>query len=431
MLNGKAMTQLFMPSRMGEFVRILQVIQRYPPSVGGSQLHVQRISEELVKRGHEVTVVTTSSSSITDVRGLSTAGLTYRNRLMDVPRVSEENGVTVYRFNPWLQVLSYLFTPGLFNLLRKRVKDYDVVHAHCYMYAEPDAAMVAAGMSDTPCILTAHDVVTTYGGAYSLIKKVYDWTLGGITLSRTTTLVALNEENKKQYLGLGCDPKKIRIVPNGIDYETYRQVERDDALLALLGNPSRVVLCISRILKYKGIQHIIDAAPAILERYPDTLFVFLGEDQGFGAELKSQALESDVLNHCLFTGSVSAEKVPKYYGLADVFVLPSVGEGFGLVALEAMSAGLPCVLADHGGLKHVLRHIGGLGIDMEGNAAQQIADHVCSVFEQSPSLEKEQRIIREGYSWAAVAQKLEEVYQEALNKLEEHPNEPVLDGAHG
>ena len=398
-------------------MKILQVIQRYPPSVGGSQRHVQRISEELVKRGHEVTVVTTSSANITDVRGISTAGLTYKNRLMDVPGESDENGVHVLRFGPSFQMLSYLVTPRLFRYLRWNAKDFDIVHAHCYMYAEPDAVMLALRGSETPFILTAHDVFTTQGGLIKAMKGVYDRTLGRMTLRHAKRLIALNEENKRQHLLLGCDQSTIVTVPNGIDFKTYYHLKRDKELHDMLGKPKHVILCISRILEYKGLQHILDAAPAILKQYPDTLFVFVGEDLGYGAELKKRALDADVINHCLFTGSISDEKLIKYYGIADVFVLPSIGEGFGLVALEAMSADVPCVLADHGGLKHVLENIGGFGLDMDGDIAGQITGHVISLLKKRPSLEREQRLIRDEYSWSAVAAKLESVYGQALEKV--------------
>lgn len=396
-------------------MKILQVTQRYPPSIGGSQLHVQRISEELVKRGHDVTVLTTSSSHINDVRGVSAGcGFSFDHNLMDVAVYAEENGIKVYRFPPALQILSYLFTGKLFSFLRKNAHNFDIIHAHCYMYAEPDAVMAATRFCDTPYVLTAHDVLTTHTGLFKLIKKVYDYSLGTLTLKYAKSLIALTEENEKQYMSLGCPQNKITQVPNGVDFDLYNSLTPNKELIEKLGNPEKIVLSVGRMVKYKGMHHIIEAAPDILELYPDTKFVFLGQDQGYLETLKKLAQENNVLDKCVFTGKISQEEVYAYYSIADVFTLASTGEGFGIVALEAMSAGIPCVLADYGGLRGVLNTIGGLPVNIDENMPEQIANHTISLFENTPSLENEQLLIKEKYSWHAVAKMLEAVYGDVL-----------------
>ena len=398
-------------------MKILIVSQRFYPSNGGSQKHVHQIAKELVKRGHDVTVATTASLTNIDVMGLSTMnGVIFKSAYPDLPDKEVVDGIKIRRFNPMIQILTYMITPGLFLYLLRNSRKYDIIHTHCYMYAEPDMVAFVTALHGPGFVLTAHDIIPPYGGIYRPFKWLYDVTIGNFTLSRAKRVIALTEENRKQYKELGVAEEKIVLIPNGVDYKKFSNLQRTDRT----GNPkdNRTVLCVARLVKYKGIQHIIKSIPRIIADYPNTKFVFVGEDNGYKQELENITKSLDVAGYCEFAGKVSDEELLCHYANADVFVLPSTGEGFGLTALESMILGTPAILADHGGLKYVLKDIGGYPLDMTDEVPFQIAEKVKYIF-SNPSnvkeeLKKQQQIIQENYTWEKVVEKTERTYEATL-----------------
>jgi 1,4-alpha-glucan branching enzyme len=115
-------------------------------------------------------------------------------------------------------------------------------------------------------------------------------------------------------------------------------------------------------------------------------------------------------------GQVSDEKLKEYYATADVFVLPSSVEGFGIAALESIAAGTPVVLADLGGLSYILSEIGGHPINMQADVSGQIARAVKAVFrnDTDKNIEIQRQYVLNTFSWTSIAKQLVSVYEEVL-----------------
>lgn len=391
-------------------MKILQVIHRYPPSVGGSQNVCYRISKELVKKGHDVTIVTTKSLNNRDIRGIYAKGINWRSKKNNFPDFSIEEGIKVYRFQPLFQILTRLYNPKLFTFLYKNFDNYEIIHVHCYTTSEMDycARIKRIKKSKTKLIITAHDIITPYGGILNYLKNIYDKTIGKFTLNSADILTALTEENVKQYIALGCDKEKIKIIPNGIDFQKINKREIIKKKNKLYGK-NRVCLFVGRIVEYKGAQHIIESIPSIIKEFPEIKFVFIGEDQGYKDFLIKEAKELGVLDKCVFTGKVSEEELVEHYAMADVFVLPSIGEGFGLTAIEAMYYGTPAILADSGGLKWILKDVGGYPINMEDNPYKQITNLLIKILKNDKKVDLKNKIIN-NFNWNKIVSKLELVY---------------------
>jgi len=403
-------------------MKILQIIQRFYPSVGGSQYHVYMIAKELIKLGHEVTVLTTNSLNNVDVRGFSTGRkFTLKSNFINIPRFEVIDGIKIYRFQPIFQIWTYLINPEMFKFLLENAEKYDIVHAHCYMFAEPDMTAFAARLKNIPFILTGHDIVAAYQGFFTPIKLLYDKTIGKFTLNSVKCAIALTKENEKQYIELGVPKGKIKIIPNGVDYKKFENGD-ERAILNKIGNPEHMVLCVARGDRYKGIHHIIKAIPEIVNEYHNTKFVFVGpmNDYAYKEELLKTAKDLNVLNYCIFSGYVEDRELPDYYAAADAFVLPSTGEGFGIVALESIASGTPVILADYGGLRYILKDIGGYPLNMTKDVPKQIAEHVKYIFTNTnkvkAEVEKQREIIKERYTWERIAKMTEEVYKEVLKR---------------
>jgi glycosyltransferase involved in cell wall biosynthesis len=400
-------------------MKILQVVERFYPRAGGAELHVFYISKELAKLGHDVTVVTSSSVAQQDVPGLSNKGLTLRNSLPDLPRYEENaEGVKIYRFRPRLALYTLYLVPGLIRYLFEHLQEYDVVHVHQYLHAEPSLVVIASKLKRTPFVLTAHDMISSYGGFRELVKKCADAAFGRAVLRSAAALIALTPINREQYLQLGAPEGRISIVPNGITPEEFRNLKTSSQLLHDLGNPEHLVLFVGRLVSYKGPQYLVQAIADILQEYASTKFVFVGQDDGYGVELVRLAASERVSDKCIFVGQVSDEKLKEFYATANVFVLPSSCEAFGIAALESIAAGTPVVLADLGGLSYILSEIGGYPIDMHANVSKQIATAIKAVFSNDveKDIEKQRHKVLQDYSWTSIAKKLITVYERALTR---------------
>jgi len=353
-----------------------------------------------------------------DIRGFSTARpFTLKSTCPILPKFGVMDGINIYRFKPVFQFWMHMINPSMFIFLLRNIHKYDVVHAHVYMSAESDMTAIICKLRNIPFIFTAHDLLSTQSGVINFLKNLYDKTEGKFTLNTAKKLIALTQENKKQYELLGVPEDKIVVIPNGVDYEKFDGLMKSKELLKSIGNPDKVVLFVGRLLKYKGAQHIIKAIPEIIKDYPNTKFIFVGEDQGYKKELIKLAKNLNIFDKCVFTGKVDEEELLKYYSIVDAFVLPSTGEGFGLVVLEAIVSGVPVILASAGGLKYILSEIGGYPLNMMDDVPEQIAENVKKLFSNphiKKQIEKQKVVIKGNYSWEKVAKMTEKVYKEVM-----------------
>ncbi|MFP4117544.1 MAG: glycosyltransferase family 4 protein [Candidatus Woesearchaeota archaeon] len=393
-------------------LKILEVTHRFPPAVGGCEKVVSELSREMVRQGHDVTVISSTSMKDTDTKGISKGkGITFRS---DVSGYKEEDfdGVKLLRFPPDFQFFTFAPNHQMKHFLNKNIGYYDIVHVHGYLSYE--AYMVSRLCDDF--ILTAHDLVSHNPGIFRLMKRIYDLVLGKNILKRASRLIALTPANRDEYTSV-CDcGDKIKVIPNGIN--SYGRISSSERkrLLDSLGNPSKVILFIGRIVEYKGCGDIVKAMPDIIKKHPKSKAVFVGVDGGYTEMLKKMAEERGVRSNCVFTGGV--ESIEPYLNIADVFVFPSRGEGFGLSPVEAMSMGVPSVMTDIGGLKYVLSWIGGYRLDSAKDIPLQISEKVVRIFSDKRINEKMKAISAKAkeYRWPGIAGKTLELFYDAIDE---------------
>ena len=151
----------------------------------------------------------------------------------------------------------------------------------------------------------------------------------------------------------GTNGTPVRVIPPGVDLSLFQPVDTLAARRELGLTDKRVILYVGRIEPLKGLDILIKAASMLHDAANAKLIIVGGgpEDDTEMERLKSLASQLDISDIVSFTGAVSQEHLPTYYSAADVFVLPSWYESFGLVALEAMSCGTPVVVSRVGGLR--------------------------------------------------------------------------------
>jgi len=214
----------------------------------------------------------------------------------------------------------------------------------------------------------------------------------------------------------GVEEARISVIPNGIDPDDLPN--QDPATLARLradfaAPQERLVLLIGRLVYEKGFQLALEAMPRLIEAVPGTRFLVAGSGT-HEAELRRQAEDLGLMDHGTFLGWIGDDVLHSLYRIADLTVVPSIYEPFGLVALEAMASGCPCIVADTGGLREVVPHEEA-GLRFRSRDPEALADVAIRVLSDD---ELGRRLVAEAYEhlrrfdWADVAEQTEAVYDQ-------------------
>jgi glycosyltransferase involved in cell wall biosynthesis len=220
---------------------------------------------------------------------------------------------------------------------------------------------------------------------------------------------------------------RVRIVPAGIDFSRFSQIPDGAAFRNAFSIPEneQVVLFSGRLAVNKGLSVLAEAAPAVLKQFPDTRFVIVGQDMGVLEGLEKRLKDIGIHDRFLFTGHIKDEAIfLSAYGACDVFVLPSEYEAFGLVLLEAMASGKPCVATNVGGMPEVLGAPAppkgllqtGCGILVDYQDRDQLAGAIGRLLSDEKLRETmgatgRERVRRE-FNWDNVTAKILEIYGE-------------------
>lgn len=173
-------------------------------------------------------------------------------------------------------------------------------------------------------------------------------------------LISISELTAVRFSAWSRYPKARQyLLPNAIDLTRYHPGEKPAYLLQRYGlNGRRVILTLGRLSadeRYKGFDEVMEALPKIRRALPDTVYVIAGEGTDRG-RLERKARDLDVANCVIFTGYVREQEKIDHYRLADAYVMPSRGEGFGFVLLEALACGVPVVASSVDGGREALRN---------------------------------------------------------------------------
>jgi len=233
----------------------------------------------------------------------------------------------------------------LYQLARVVRRDrIDIVHSN----DRPRDAAVAVLLARTTGVKCVVHVHVAYGAWMSRLRK---W-----SIRRADALVAISSFVKESLIAAGHEPSTIHVVLNGIDPQKWRPTgSRDDVRRELTIPPDApVVLTVCRLFPAKGPAELIRALPAIQAVHPDVRLLIVGEEMvsGYQRKLSSLAQELQVQDHVIFAGW--RNDVPRLMEAADVYAMPSFGEPYGLVYVEAMAMKLPVVGLRNGGTPEVV-----------------------------------------------------------------------------
>ena len=387
-------------------MKILMLTWEYPPRVvGGIARVVHDLSHRLLKDGNEITVIT------------------YRDG--DTPYVEDDKGVKVYRvdnylirpnnFIDWIMQLNFNMVAKVGELISNGEK-FDVVHAHDWLVAS--AAQTIKHSFNIPLVATIHATESgRNSGIHDENQRYVNDTEWMLTYEAQEVIVNSNfmKGHVQSLFGLPFD--KINVIPNGIDLKIYQGIDRDyDFRRKYARDNEKIILFLGRLVYEKGIQNLIAAMPKILSHYNDVKLV-IGGKGGMMDQLKRQAKNLGIEDKVYFTGYVSGKNVQKLYKCADVAVFPSTYEPFGIVALEAMLAGVPTVVSDVGGLNEIVSH-GVDGMKSYAGNPNSIADSILSLLFDSKlcnTVSKNAKAkVKAEFSWTKISQDTHFTYQKAI-----------------
>jgi glycogen synthase len=229
---------------------------------------------------------------------------------------------------------------------------------------------------------------------------------------RVVTCSAYMREHVADIYGL--EEERIAVVPNGIDPAELVPVADLDELRARFAAPDeRLVLLVGRLVYEKGFQLALEALPTLVERVGNVRFLVAGSGT-HEAELRKQAAELGLDAHGTFLGWIGDDVLHSLYRIADLTVVPSIYEPFGLVALEAMASDCPCLVADTGGLREVVPNEDvGLRFRSRDPASLAVmAERILTDPELRDRLVAEASEHVLGFDWSDVARQIAGLYAE-------------------
>jgi glycosyltransferase involved in cell wall biosynthesis len=234
--------------------------------------------------------------------------------------------------------------------------EFDVIHAHDWLTCR--AGLRAKMATGKPLIVHMHSVESDRAGrehgGNPLVREIE-----GLALLIADRIVAVSEHTKRTIMREYNIPgKKIDVVHNCFDPSNLVPASGDNAyayVAHMKRQGYRVVASVGRLTVQKGVPHLLHAMKAVIERMPKTLLLVVGSGEQRD-ELIRLAADLGIAGNVIFTGFQRGKRYRDAYGIADLFVMPSVSEPFGLVALEAIGYGTPVLISRQSGVSEVIRN---------------------------------------------------------------------------
>jgi glycogen synthase len=391
--------------------RTLILSWEYPPLIeGGLARHVRKLSEALAELGAEVHVLTRGgeeSSSEESVGGVQI------HRVLEPTRPWE-----LGEFVAWVERMNLdMLAAGV--ELGDRI-DFELVHGHDWLVA--NACDHLARRFDAPLVTTIH--ATEYGRHQGWVDKHPQSYIHGVErwiANRSDRVIACSYYMGEQIADIfGADEERIAVIPNGIDPDDLQPHDEPELrrLRSEFAAPEeKLVLLIGRLVYEKGFQLALEAMPSVVAALPGTRFLVAGSGT-HEPELRRQAADLGLMEHGTFLGWIGDDVLHSLYRIADVCVVPSIYEPFGLVALEAMASGCPCIVADTGGLREVVprEEVGLRFRDRDPESLADVATRVLSDDALGRALIAEAYRHVRRFDWSDVADRTVGVYQELIGE---------------
>jgi glycosyltransferase involved in cell wall biosynthesis len=386
-------------------MRILVVLTYYSPNISGLTIYTERLAKAWAKRGHQVTVLTSHFDRST-------------------PADEVKDGVRIVRAPVLFRISKGVIMPTLGEIATRLVLESDVIQLHLPQF---DAAGVAlrGRLLNKPTVITYHCDLRMPPGlmawaANQAIRVMNN--LAAISCHRIVTYTSDYAENSpyaKRYM------HKVHVIPPPV--ELPKVTPDEVAGFGQVHNPQKrrpVIGMVSRFATEKGVEVMLNSLPRILEAFPDAQVQFAGPYRNIIGEEKYFQRLSPIIQdyeqsgHWQYLGPLSARQLSTFYPNIDLLALPSLNstEAFGLVQIEAMLNGVPCVASNLPGVRQpVLQHEMGKIIPI-GDAAS-LAEAAISILKNPMTFRRNPGPIAERYLPGTIAIEYENLFEKIMQEL--------------
>ena len=385
-------------------MKILTVLTYYRPHTSGLTIYAERLARAFAKRGHQVTVMTTQ---------------------YDPSLLLEEtlNGVKIIRVPVAARISKGVIAPTFGLVATKLGAQHDVVQMHLPQFDAPGVAL-RGRLLRKPAVLTYHcDLLLPPGVFNRFVNAVVDFqnNMAGM-LSNHIVTYTQDYADHSPYLSRYA-PKLTPVLP---------PVELPDPLPGAveafaekhhIKQRRPVIGMAARFAAEKGVEVLLDALPIILKKYPNAQVLFAGAyqdvmgEQAYSDRLMPRIREYEVKAHWTFLGNLDPVEIAAFYPNLDVLTVPSLNstEAFGLVQIEAMMNGVPCVPSALPGVRQpVMMH--GMGRVARIGDPLHLAECILEVLDDQPKFRGDTEAIRKAYNPDAIAAEYEKLFQRLMKK---------------
>lgn len=288
-------------------------------------------------------------------------------------------------------------------------ESFDVIYAHDWLSF--GAGMAAKETTGKPLVVHVHATeFDRSGGAGGVNPDVYQIEKQG--MEKADAVIAVSDFTRglvsREY---GIPSGKVRVVHNGIDESTLpKGADALPRMRQLKKSGAKIVLFLGRVTLQKGPDYFLRVARRVIERDPNVLFIMSGSGD-MEAQMMRLSAELGISNHVFFTGFVSGADRHEMYRVADLFVMPSISEPFGITTLEAMKLGVPVLVSRQSGIAEAVSHalkVDFWDIDEMANKILTLVSHpaLADTLIQNASREADE------LTWLEAARKVDSVLQE-------------------
>ena len=285
-------------------------------------------------------------------------------------------------------------------------EDLDVIHCHDWMTF--GAGIRAKKKKEKPLVLHVHSTEQDRTGGHQVNQYVYDLERHG--MHKADKIIAVSNFTKNKIVTHYSVPsEKIIVVHNAVDFSHHYRDENFE-----IKKTDKVVLFLGRVTLQKGPDYFIYAAKKILEHEKNVKFIIAGTGD-MEPFIIEKAAELGIADKVLFAGFLSQDNVERAYKMADVYVMPSVSEPFGITALEAMKNKAPVIVSKQSGVSEVIKHC--LKVDFWD--IDELSNKIISLLRYRrlhEALKENGYIEVKNFNWDVPAEKCIGVYNEVISK---------------
>lgn len=316
----------------------------------------------------------------------------------------------------FLAPLMFLF--GFFALIRIIKKEkIDVVSAHWII---PNGFLIAVVKKITgiPFTVTIPGSDIYLGGKNWLFRSMV-----GFAASVANTVISDSRHYLSQLTNLGFKPTETVVIRYGVNTEKFESTGKDVNILKKYGliKDTPTIVAVGRMVEKKGFKYLISAMPKVLSEFPKAKLLMVGDgDQK--QELEALAKSLQVENNIIFAGTISYSKLPKYYNLGDVFVMPSVKDERGnidaspVAMMEAMACGAPVVATGFSGSQDLIKN-GETGFLVKEKNSEEIATSIINLLRKKSSIRtKVRKIAVDNFSTSNVVKKYLAIFESIVRR---------------